>query len=62
MLLKRNADKTEPSQDGELAKVLDQMEPMASTPRRLGFSIGHGITNAELKRGFSGEINAMFRQ
>ena len=38
------------------------MEPMASTPRRLGFSLGHGIAKAELKRGFSGDINAMFRQ
>ena len=53
---------TQPSQDEELPKVLDEMEPMASTPRRLGFSLGHGIAKAELKRGFSGDINAMFRQ
>ena len=62
MLLKRNADKTEPSQDGELAKVLDQMEPMASTPRQLGFMRGHGEASADLKRGFADDINAMFRQ
>ena len=62
MQLKRNADKTEPSQDGELAKVLDQMEPMASTPRQLGFMRGHGEASGELKRGFADDINAMFRQ
>ena len=62
MPLKRNADKTERSQDGELAKVLDQMEPMASTPRQLGFMRGHGGASADLKRGFADDINAMFRQ
>ena len=62
MQLKRNADKTEPSQDGELAKVLDQMEPMASTRRQLGFMRGHGIASADQKCGFANDIIAMFRQ
>ena len=62
MQMKRHERKTKPSQDEERAKDLNEMEPMASTPRRLGFSLGHGIAKAELKRGFSGDINAMFRQ
>ena len=35
-------------------------QPMASTPRRLGFMIGHGVASADLKRGFADDINAMF--
>ena len=62
MQLKHNAGKSVPSQAEELAKELDDIEPMVSTPRRLGFMRGHGKASAELKRGFADEINAMFRQ
>ena len=51
---------TQPSQIEELARVLDAMEPMASTTRRLGFMRGHGIATADLKGGFADDINAMF--
>ena len=61
MQLKYNAGKTEPSQDEDAAKVLDEMKPMASTTRRLGFMRGHGIARADLKRGFADDINSMFR-
>ena len=61
MQLKHNAGKTEPSQDEDVAKVLDEMKPMASTTHRLGFMRGHGITRAaDLKRGFADYINAIF--
>ena len=60
MQLKHNAGKAEPSQDEDVAKVLDEMKPMASTTRRLGFMRGHGVARAELKRGFADDINAMF--
>ena len=62
MQVKHNAGKDEPSQDGDVAKVLDEMKPKASTTRRLGFMRGHGIARAELKRGFADDINAMFRR
>jgi len=51
---------TQPSQIEELARVLDAMEPMASTTRQLGFMRGHGIATADLKGGFADDINAMF--
>ena len=60
MQLKHNAGKSVPSQAEELAKELDDIEPMVSTPRRLGFMRGHGVAIAELKRGFADDINAMF--
>ena len=65
MQLKRNAGKSVPSPAEELAaeelaKELDDIEPMVSTPRRLGFMRGHGKASAELKRGFADDINAMF--
>ena len=53
--------KTEPSRNEELARVLDDMEPMASTSRQLGFMRGLGIASADLKRGFADDINSMFR-
>ena len=62
MQLKHNAEKTEPSQDENGAKGLDEMKPMASTRRRLGFMRGHCIARADLKRGFADDINAMFRR
>ncbi len=62
MQLKRNAGKTEPPQNEAVAKVLDEIKPMASTTRRLGFMRGHGIARAELKRGFADDINDMFRR
>ena len=51
---------TQPSQIEELARVLDAMEPMASTTRQLGFMRGQGIATADLKGGFADDINAMF--
>ena len=51
---------TQPSQIEKLARVLDAMEPMASTTRQLGFMRGHGIATADLKGGFADDINAMF--
>ena len=62
MQLKHNAGKTEPSQDEGVTKVLNEMKPMASTTRRLGFIPGDGIARADLKRGFTDDINAMFRR
>ncbi len=62
MQLKLNAGKIVPSQAEELANELDDMEPMVSTARRLGFMHGHGNASAELKHGFADDINAMFRQ
>ena len=62
MQLKHNAEKAEPSQDEDVAKVLDEMKPMVSTTRRLGFMLGHGIARADLKCGFADDINAMFRR
>ena len=62
MQLKRNAEKGVPSQVEELANELDDMEPMVSTARRLGFMRGHGNASADLKRDFADDINAMFRQ
>ena len=60
MQLKHNAGKSVPSQAEELAKELDDIEPMVSTPRRLGFMRGHGKASADLKRGFADDISAMF--
>ena len=51
---------TQPSQIEEPARVLDAMEPMASTTRQLEFMRGHGIATADLKGGFADDINAMF--
>ena len=62
MQLKHNGGKTEPSQDEDVAKVLDEMKPMASTTLRLGFMSVHGIARADLKRGLADDINAMFRR
>ena len=62
MQLRRNAGKTEPSQNEAVAKVLDEIKPMANTTRRLGFMRGHGIARADLKSGFADDINAMFRR
>ena len=53
--------KTEPSSlDEEQAKVLDAMEPMASTTRQLGFMHRQGIATADLKGDFADDINAVF--
>ena len=62
MQLKRNAGKTEPFRNEAVAKVLDEIKPMASTTRRLVFMSGNGIVRAELKRGFADDINDMFRR
>jgi len=62
MQKKRHKGKTEPSRIKEPTKVLDDMEPMASTLRRLGFMRGQGIASADLKRCFSDDINATFRR
>ena len=62
MQLKRNAEKTEPFQNEDEAKVLDEIKLMASTTRRLGFIRVHGIARAELKRGFADDIDDMFRR
>ena len=62
MQLKHNAGKTQPSQDEDVAKALDEMKPMASTTGRLGFMHGHGIARADLKHGFADDINAMFKR
>ena len=62
MQLKRNAVKTQPSQNKALAEVLDEIKPIASTTRRLRFVRGRGISRAELKRGFADDINDMFRR
>ena len=61
MPMNRHDAKTEPSGiDEEQARVLEAMEPMASTTRQLGFMRGHGIATADLKGGFADDINAMF--
>ena len=60
MQKKRQEIKTQPSRIEELARVLDSMEPMARTPRQLGFMSGQGIASADLKRGFADDINTMF--
>ena len=52
--------KTEPSRNEELARVLDDMEPVTSTTRQLGFMRSHGIATADLKGDFADDINAMF--
>lgn len=36
------------------------MEPLASTPRQLGFMRSQGIATAELKDDFADDINAIF--
>ena len=51
---------TQPSRIEELSRVLDAMEPMASTTRQLGFMRGPGIATADLKGDFADDINAMF--
>ena len=59
--MNRHDAKTEPSSlDEEQAKVLDAMEPMASTTRQLGFMHSQGIATADLKGGFADDINAVF--
>ena len=62
MQLKHNTGKAEPSQDEGVAEFLDEMKPMASTTRRMGFMRGHGIARADLKHGFADDINAIFRR
>ena len=52
--MNRHDAKTEPSSlDEEQAKVLDAMEPMASTTRQLGFMHSQGIATADLKGDFA---------
>ena len=46
----------------QMKRHAEKIEPMASTPRRLGFMRGNGIASADLKRDFADDINAMFRQ
>ena len=59
--MNRHDAKTEPSSlDEEQAKVLDAMEPMASTTRQLGFMHSQGIATADLKGDFADDINAAF--
>ena len=59
--MNRHDAKTEPSSlDEEQAKVLDAMEPMASTTRQLGFMQSQGIATADLKGDFADDINAVF--
>lgn len=61
MPMNRHDAKTEPSGiDEEQARVLDDMEPIASTPRQLGFMRSQGIATAELKDDFADDINAIF--
>jgi len=60
MQLKHNAGKSVPSQAEELAKELDDIEPMVSTTRQLGFMRSHGIATTDLKGDFADDINAMF--
>ena len=59
--MNRHDAKTEPSSlDEEQAKVLDAMEPMASTTRQLEFMHSQGIATADLKGDFADDINAVF--
>ena len=59
--MNRHDAKTEPSSlDEEQAKVLDAIEPMASTTRQLGFMHSQGIATADLTGDFADDINAMF--
>ncbi len=60
MQKKHHEGKSQPSRIEELARVLDGMEAMASTPRQLGFMRGQGIASADLKLGFADYINAIF--
>ena len=61
MPMNRHDAKTEPSGiDEEQARVLDNIEPIASTPRQLGFMRSQGIATAELKDDFADDINAIF--
>ena len=36
------------------------MEPIASTPRQLGFMRSQGVATADLKGDFADDINAVF--
>jgi hypothetical protein len=59
--MNRHDAKTEPSGlDEEQARVLDDMEPVASTTRQLGFMRSQGIATADLKGDFADDINDMF--
>ena len=68
MPMNRHDAKTEPSGlDEEQARVLDDMEPVTSTTRQLGFMRSHWIATADLKGDFADlkgdfadDINAMF--
>ena len=51
---------TQPNRIEELSRVLDAMEPMASTTRQLGFMHSQGIATADLKGDFADDINAVF--
>ena len=57
----RHDAKTEPSGiDEEQATILDDMEPIASTPRQLGFMPSQAIATAELRDDFADDINDIF--
>ena len=60
MQKKNHERKTQPSRIEALSKVLNDMEPVASTPRQLEFMRGHGIATADLKGDFADDINAIF--
>ena len=61
MPMNRHDAKTEPSGlDEEQARVLNDMEPVTSTTRQLGFMRSHGIATADLKGDFADDINARF--
>ena len=61
MPMNRHDAKTEPSGiDEEQAEVLDDLEPIVSTTRQLGFMRSQGIATADLKGDFADDINAMF--
>ena len=61
MPMNRHDAKTEPSGlDEGQARVLNDMEPIASTPRQLGFMRSRSIATADLKGDFADDINDMF--
>ena len=61
MPMNRHDAKPAPSGlDEEQARGLDDMEPVTSTTRQLGFMRSHGIATADLKGDFADDINAMF--
>ena len=60
MQKKNHERKTQPSRIEALFKVLNDMEPVTSTTRQLGFMRSHWIATADLKGDFADDINAMF--